>query len=156
MSPSTLLRIAAAVALIQFFAHGALFVRAKPIHGETEVAVVTTMKAQRFNFGGSMRSYWDMYFGYGLEAAFICLVEAILFWQLAAIADTMPAMVRPIVALFLVANVMHAILVTRYFFWTPLVPDLLIALLLAWAMVVSGRVRPPSARTMSQSSISPH
>jgi hypothetical protein len=81
-----------------------------------------------------------MYFGYGLEAAFICLVEAILFWQLAAIAGTAPAMVRPIVALFLMANIAHAILVTRYFFRVPLVPDALIALLLACTMVISGRV----------------
>jgi len=38
-----------------------------------------------------------------------------------------------------VANVAHAILVTRYFFLVPLVPDILIALLLAWTLVMSGR-----------------
>jgi hypothetical protein len=139
MTTSTLLRVTAVVALLQFFGHAALFVRAKPTHGDAEVTVVAAMKAHRFNFGGSMRSYWDMYFGYGLEAAFICLVEAILFWQLATIAGTTPAMERPIIALFLVANLAHAILVTRYFFLVPLVPDILIALLLAWAMVISGR-----------------
>ena len=139
MTTSTLLRITAVVALLQFFGHAALFVRAKPTHGDAEVTVVAAMKAHRFNFGGSMRSYWEMYFGYGLEAAFICLVEAILFWQLAIIAGTTPAMVRPIIALFLVANVAHAILVTRYFFLVPLVPDILIALLLAWTLVMSGR-----------------
>src|SRR5437899_1038987 len=37
------------------------------------------------------------------------------------------------------ANVAHAILVMRYFFLVPLVPDILIALLLAWSMVISGR-----------------
>ena len=90
-----------------------------------------------------MRSYWDMYFGYGLEAAFICLVEAVLFWQLATIAGAAPAMVRPIVVLFLVANIAHAILVSRYFFLTPLVPDVVIALLLTWTMVISGRGHAP-------------
>src|SRR2546426_9055191 len=83
MTTSTLLRVTAVVALLQFFGHAALFVRAQPTHGDAEVTVVAAMKAHRFNFGGSMRSYWDMYYGYGLEAAFICLVEAILFWQLA-------------------------------------------------------------------------
>ena len=136
---STLLRVTAVIALLQFFGHAALFVRARPTHGDAEVTVVAAMKAHRFNFGGSMRSYWDMYFGYGLEAAFICLVEAILFWQLATIAGTTPAIVRPTIALFLVANVAHAILVMRYFFLVPLVPDILIALLLAWSMVISGR-----------------
>lgn len=140
MTAPILLRATAALALLQFVAHGALFVRAKPTHGDTELAVVAAMKANLFNFGGSMRSYWDMYFGYGLEAAFICLVEAILFWLLASVAGAAPAVVRPIVALFLVANVAHAILMTRYFFWVPMVPDILIAVLLAWTLVVLGRV----------------
>ena len=139
MTAPTLLRVTAVVALLQFVAHGLLFVRARPTHGDAEVAVVTSMKATRFNFGGSMRSYWDMYFGYGLEAAFICLVEAVLFWLLAGVAGTAPAIVRPIVALFLVANVAHAILMTRYFFLVPMVPDILIALLLGWTLVISGR-----------------
>jgi hypothetical protein len=140
MTASTLLRASAVVALLQFVAHGVLFVRTKPTHGDAEVAVLAAMKANRFDFGGSMRSYWDMYFGYGLEAAFICLVEAILLWLLANVAVTAPAVVRPIIMLFLVANVAHAILVTRYFFLVPLVPDILIALLLAWILVMSGRV----------------
>lgn len=139
ISTPVLLRVAAVVALLQFFGHAGLFLRAKPTHGEAEIAVVTAMKTHRFSFGGSMRSYWDMYFGYGLEAAFICLVEAVLFWQLASIAGPAPAVVRPIVALFLVANVAHAILVTRYFFLIPLVPDVLISLLLAWIVLISGR-----------------
>src|SRR3989449_5934265 len=124
MTTPTLLRVTAVIALLQFFGHAALFVRARPTHGDAEVTVVAAMKAHRFNFGGSMRSYWDMYFGYGLEAAFICLVEAILFWQLATIAGTTPAIVRPTIALFLVTNVAHAILVMRYFFLVPLVPDI--------------------------------
>jgi hypothetical protein len=135
MTTASLLRVAAIVALLQFTAHGAVFVRAKPTHGESEIAVVRAMKDHQFDFGGSKRSYWDMYFGYGLEAAFICLVEAILFWQLAASAAVAPAMVKPIVVLFLSANVGHAFLVTRYFFLVPLVPDVLISSLLAWALI---------------------
>jgi len=139
MTTSALLRTAAVVALLQFVGHGLLFIRAKPSHGETEVAVVQAMKDHRFDFGGSVRSYWDMYFGYGVEAAGICLVEAVLFWQLAAIAGTAPAMVRPIVALALAANVAHALLVMRFFFLVPLVPDALIALLLGWALFSASR-----------------
>src|SRR5207248_9043435 len=141
ISTPTLLRVAAVVALLQFFGHTALFLRAKPTHGDAEVAVVTAMRAHRFSFGGSLRSYWDMYFGYGVEAAFICLVEAILFWQLATIAAVAPTMVRPIVALFLRANVAHAILVTRYFFLCALIPVILIVLLLACTLEISGRSR---------------
>ena len=135
MTTSSLLRVTAIVALLQFAAHGALFVRAKPTHGEPEIAVVQAMKDHQFDFGGSKRSYWDMYFGYGLEAAFICLVEAILFWQLATIATAAPAAAKPIMVLFLLGNVAHAFLVTRYFFVVPLIPDVLIAALLACALM---------------------
>jgi len=37
---------------------------------------------------------------------------------------------------FVAANVAHAILVTRFFFLTPLIPDVVIAVLLAWALVI--------------------
>src|SRR5437899_12941813 len=101
MTKPTPLRVTAVIALLQFFGHAALFVRARPTHGDAEVTVVAAMKAHRFNFGGSMRSYWDMYFGYGLEAARIFLVEASLFLQLAAIAGWTPTVGRPMIPLFL-------------------------------------------------------
>src|SRR5438045_8081996 len=110
MTTSTMLRIAAVVAMLQFLGHSALFMRAKTTHGSAEVAVVESMNAHRFNFGSSMRSYWDMYFGYGIQAAFVCLIEAILFWQLAGIAKTAPTMTSPIIVLYLIANVAHAFL----------------------------------------------
>jgi hypothetical protein len=137
MTPSTLLRIAAVVALLQFAGHGALFLRAKPTHGPAEVAVVTAMKQNRFNFGGSTRSYWDMYFGYGMEAAAVCLLEAILLWQLASIIRVAPGLIRPLIALVLIANLAHIVLVVRYFFLVPLVPDVVISALLTLVLASS-------------------
>jgi hypothetical protein len=123
-----LLRVLSLVAFVQFAGHGALFVRAKPSHGPAEVAVVEAMQSNRFTFAASPRSYWDMYFGYGLEAAAICLVEAILFWQLARIAARDSGLVRPIAWLFLAANVGHFVMLTMYFaFPLPMVFDTLIA-----------------------------
>src|SRR5713101_4773791 len=137
MTTSTLLRVTAVVALLQFFGHGALFVRAKPTHGDAEVTVVSAMKAHRFNFGGSMRSYWQMYFGYGLEAAFVCLVEAVLFWQLAAIGVRDATLIRPVAVLFAVANGAHFVMLAHYFaFPLPMAFDAIIAVgLLAAAAV---------------------
>ena len=104
MTANLLLRIVAVVAFLQFVGHGAMFVRARPTHGPDEVAVVDAMRAHTFAFAASPRSYWDMYFGYGLEAAVVCLVEAVLFWQLAGAASTAPALVRSIALLFAAAN----------------------------------------------------
>jgi hypothetical protein len=131
---STLLRIAAVVAVIQFGGHLTLFLRARPTHGPGEVAVVAAMKGERFDFGGAKRSYWEMYTGYGIEAALVCLVEAILLWLLASLAMASPTLARPIIWLVLGANIGHAILVLRYFFFVPLVPDLLIVGLTAAAL----------------------
>jgi len=123
-----LLRAAAVLAFVQFLGHGALFVRAAPRHGAAEVAVVEAMRTNEFDFGGRMRSYWDMYFGYGLQAAFACLVEAVLLWQLAVIATPDPASIRPIAMLVAAANIAHIALIARYFgFLLPIAFDGLIA-----------------------------
>ena len=132
-----LLRILALVAFVQFVGHGLLFVRARPTHGPREEAVVAAMRTERFAFAAAPRSYWNMYFGYGLEAAFVCLVEAILFWQLAGIATSDPALVRPIILLFAGANVAHFVMLARYFaFPLPMAFDAIIAIGLVIAAVL--------------------
>src|SRR5260370_41344365 len=93
------------------------------------------MKSHRFNFLGSQRSYWDFYFGYALEAAFICLIEAVLFWQLAGGASTSPLLIRPIAGLFFLFNAVLVLLVWRYFFITPMIPDVLIMASLGFAFL---------------------
>jgi len=135
MDPIVLLRTAAILAGLQGFAHGALFVSAKPRHGAAEVAVIEAMKTNRF-FAGATRSYWDMYFGYGLIAAGVCLVEGVLLWQLGQVAAAKPALPRPIIGLIIAANIGHVLLVARYFmFVVPMIFDLLIAALLIWTYV---------------------
>ena len=135
MSAALLLRLASVVAFLQWGAHTMLFLRSTPKHGPEEVAVVEAMRTHYFAFGGASRSYWDFYFGYGLMAAFVVLVEAVLFWQLAGGAAAARPLVRSVAVLFLVYNVGHALLAGRYFFVTPIIPDILIALVLLAAIV---------------------
>jgi hypothetical protein len=138
MNTTIILRIAAVLAAVQGTAHSVLFLTAKPRHGAAEVAVIEVMKSNRF-FAGATRSYWDFYFGYGLLAAAACFVQAILFWQLGKIATSHPTLVRPMVGLFVLANVGHALLIARYFsLYITIAFDLLIAACLAWAFVVAG------------------
>jgi len=139
MKPVTILRVAAAIALLQFIGHATLFLTYVPKHGAQEIAVVQAMRDHIFNFSGMQRSYWDMYFGYGLMAAINCLFEAALFWQLAAIAKTSARLVQPVVALFLVANLVYAALVWIYFFPLPSYFDLAIGLCLGMALF-AGRI----------------
>ena len=135
MSASLAFRVASVVAVLQWAAHTTMFVRATPKHGAEEAAVVQAMQSHRFDFAGASRSYWDFYYGYGLMAAFVVLIEAVLFWQLAGAATTAPALTRSIAALFLAFNIGHALLAARYFFVTPIVPDVLIAVCLAAGVI---------------------
>ena len=139
MTTATLLRTAAGLAAVQGIAHGTLFLRAKPRHGPAEIAVIQAMQSKRFDFAGATRSYWDFYIGYGLEAAAACVVEAVLFWQLARMAQSQPALVRPTVVLFVLVNIGHALLAARYFFYVPIVFDLLIAFCLGAACVTAAQ-----------------
>jgi hypothetical protein len=135
----TLLRIAAALALVQALAHTAMFLNMHPTHGADEIAVVSAMKSHAFMFGGFSRTYWDMYFGYGLLAALVVFVEAVLFWLLAALAMDDARHLRPIVGLFILYNLAHAALLSRYFFAIPIVADLVVAAALLAAFIAAGR-----------------
>jgi len=109
-----------------------------PRHGAEEVAVIETMKAHHFDVMGSVRSYWDFLFGYGLSVSITLLVQAILFWQLAALAKSNPVWIRPIVALFLFNCIGIAIVSWKYFFIGPTVTQLLVAACLGVAFVKAG------------------
>ena len=134
-----LLRTAAVIALLQFVAHTSIFVFSTPRHGPAEAVVIEAMKSHSFDFSGSVRSYWDLYFGYGLLAALNCLIEAVLFWQLATLAARSLRDIRPIIALFAAANLAYAAMVLKFFFFVPLVPDLAIAACLGGALLSSRR-----------------
>lgn len=97
--------------------------------------MIEAMKSNAFNFSGAVRSYWDFYTGYGLEAGAVCLVEAVIMWQLATIAAVQPTLIRTVVATLMLANIAHVALIARYFFYLPIVFDVAIAACLAWACV---------------------
>jgi hypothetical protein len=137
MTAPLLLRIVAVVALLQFIGHGTLFVRARPVHGPEETAIVAAMHSRAFRFAAAPRTYWDMYFGYGLEAAFVCLIEAVLFWLMSGASLGDSGLVRSVAILFAVANIAHGIMVARYFaFPVPILFDALIALGLSTVAIV--------------------
>ena len=139
MKPATLFRLAALLALVQFLAHTSLLMTYQPAHGPEEVAVVQAMKDHLFSFSGFQRSYWDMYFGYGLFSAFNCLLEAMLLWFLAGVARTAPRQAAVAAGIFLLANLVYAGLVFRFFFALPGIFDLALAVLMILILVVSRR-----------------
>jgi hypothetical protein len=142
MKPTSLLRLASVLALLQFTAHTGLFTSYAPVHGAAEVAVVEAMKSHHFAFQGFSRSYWDFYFGYGLLSAFTCLIEAVLFWKLAMLARKNGSVIRSVIALFCLANIGFAAFCWKFFIVTPIVLDVLIAACLGLAFVGLRRSEP--------------
>jgi len=145
MKLAAVFRIAAVVALVQFIGHGTLFLTYEPKHGPEEIAVMQAMRTHYFSFSGYVRSYWDMYFGYGLFSAFNCLIEALLFWFLAPFADSAGRRIMPIAAIFLFANLGYTALIARYFFALPGYFDVTLSLLMIAALALALRRLPHAA-----------
>jgi hypothetical protein len=148
MKLSTVFRVAAVIALVQFIGHATLFLTYRPTHGPQELAVVRDMQTHYFSFSGYVRSYWQMYIGYGLFSALNCLIEALLFWFIAPLADSAGRRLIPIAATFLFANVGYTALIARFFFALPGYFDITLSLLMMLALVSAVRRLPGSGTTL--------
>jgi hypothetical protein len=127
------LRIASVLTLIHCVLHTVGGVFGTPKHGAEEIAVIEAMKSHRFDFLGSVRSYWDFFFGYGLFVTIALLVLSTFFWQLATFARTNPVWIRSVLVVFGLNFVGMTIVSWRFFFAGPAVVELLIAACLAVA-----------------------
>lgn len=135
------LRIASVLAIVHALLHTIGGVLSKPSHGAPEIAVIEAMKSRSFNVMGSMRTYWDFFYGYGWLLGLALLVEGILFWQLATIAKTNAAPIRPIIMLFCLNFVVTTVIAWKYFFIAPAVTEILIAAFLAAAYFAASSAR---------------
>ena len=133
MRTTLFLRIASVLAIIHAILHTIGGMLSKPNNGAPEVAVIEAMKSRSFNVMGSMRTYWDFFYAYGWLLGLALLVQGILFWQLATIAKTNAASIRPIIMLFCLNFVVTTVIAWKYFFIAPAVTEILIAAFLAAA-----------------------
>jgi hypothetical protein len=141
MRTTLFLRIASVLAIIHSILHTIGGVLSKPNNGAPEIAIIEAMKSRAFNVMGSMRTYWDFFFGYGLIVTITLLVQGVLFWQLGNIAKTNGAQIRPILLLFCFNFIATTIVAWKYFFIAPAVTELLIAAFLAGAYFTAASAR---------------
>jgi len=127
------LRIAAVLTFIHAVLHtvGGVFGSVGP--GPASVAAAA-MKANQFLVIGHMRSYWDFYRGLGLTVTICLTAEAVLFWQLGSLAKTDGRRLRPILITFMIAYAVLAVNSNAYFFFGPVVAEILIAACLGAAI----------------------
>ena len=140
MRTTLFLRIASVLAIIHAILHTIGGMLSKPNNGAPEIAIIEAMKSHSFNVMGSMRTYWDFFFGYGWLVAITLLVQGILFWQLGVIAKTNPAPIRPIILLFCFNFIATTVVAFKYFFIAPAITELLIAAFLAGAYFAADSV----------------
>ena len=138
MKAPLLLRIAAVITFLYFAGHTA-GIPWTPGLGPGERPVIEAMKSHPFDMDGFRRTYWDLYFGFGLIISGYLLVQAVVLWQIGSLAKTDPLRVRPIVASFFVAFLVNAVLSWKYFFAIPLIMAVAISVCLALAVVMAGR-----------------
>ena len=139
MKPEHFLRAAAGLT----FVHALLNTFAGLLSGTSlnreEAALLTSMKSLKFDAMGSLRTYWDFYFGFGLFLTVNLLLLTVLMWKLAALVKTEPTQARPFIASICAAFLAFAALSGTYFFIAPFVIEMMVAVLLALAFQMSRR-----------------
>lgn len=147
MKPHVLLRVASMLTLIHAILHTFGGLLSAPSRGQEELAVLTAMKAFRFDVMGSPRSYWDFYFGFGLFLTATLVLISMLLWQLAVLVRVSPASARPLMASLCASFIAFAVLSWMYFFIAPLLTELVIAVCIGLAYV--------SSRQAAQAAVAP-
>jgi len=105
--------------------------------GETDV--LRAMRSVRFDAGGVSRTYMDFYMGFGWTLAVFMLLQAVLLWQIAAIAKRDAPSVRPMIASFFIATVASACVSWILILPIPVIFSALLAACLAFAFFTAGR-----------------
>lgn len=139
------LRTASVLSLVLAAGHSAGGLKSWSPVGESEVLRV--MRSFKLDAQGVQRSYLDFYLGFGWSLSVYLLLQAVLLWQIAKLNDASPMSARPMIAPFVIANVMGAALAGQFIFATPTAFFLAIAGCLIAASAVQ---RTPSSSQASQ------
>jgi hypothetical protein len=126
MRPTLWLRAASILTLIHAALHTIGGVYGAPAPGPQQIAV-DAMKANTFLVMGHTRSMWAFYHGMGLAVTIFLVVEAIVFWVLGTLIRDKKVDLRDLIVVFVIGYMAFAALSIRYFFFAPVIVELLIA-----------------------------
>jgi len=133
MTTTVWLRIASVISLIFTLGHTLGGLKKWSPMGDN--GVLQTMTAVRFDTMGANRSYLDFYMGFGWSISVTMVMQTVLLWQMASLARTAPASVRPMIAVIGLATVVCAIIAWRYLFPVPALFSIALVIPLAAAYV---------------------
>lgn len=135
MTTTLLLRIASVISLLFTAGHSFGGLRKWSPMGENEV--LAAMTAVRFDTMGANRSYLDFFLGFGWSISVAMLLQTVLLWQMASLARTDVANVRPMIAVFALATLASGIIAWRFIFPVPALFSGVLFIALAAAHVVA-------------------
>jgi D-alanyl-lipoteichoic acid acyltransferase DltB (MBOAT superfamily) len=144
MKPTIYLRIASVMTFIHSVLHTIGGVFSKPDPG-ISATTWAAMKANEFTVFGLTRSYFMFYRGLGLGVTIVLTAEAIVFWQLGTLAKSDAARLRPVMATFMIAYLVFAVNSYAFFFFGPVVAEILIAACLGMAIATAKAGEPAPA-----------
>jgi hypothetical protein len=135
VTPTLLLRIASVISLIFTAGHTSGGLSQWSPMGDNPV--LKSMTEVRFDTMGANRSYLDFFMGFGWSISVLMLMETILLWQLASLAKTEPARVRPMIAVIGLATVGTGVIAWRFIFPVPALFSAMLAIALGLAYVAA-------------------
>jgi hypothetical protein len=133
MKPTVLLRIAAAISAL--FAAGHLLGGLQQWNPMGANPVFALMATQHFPVEGASRSYLDFYLGLGWSSEVFLLLQTLILWQMASLAKSNAAQLRPMIAALAIAAAANGLIAWRFILVVPalMALALFIALVLAFA-----------------------
>lgn len=135
MTTTLLLRIASVISLLFTAGHTLGGLKKWSPMGENEV--LKAMTAVRFDTMGTSRSYLDFFMGFGWSLSVAMLMQTVLLWQLASLARTDVAHVRPMIAVFALATLASGVIAWRFLFPVPALFSCVLLIALVAAYVVA-------------------
>ena len=138
MKPTLLLRIAAVISAL--FAAGHLVGGLQQWNPMGANPVFALMTQQHFPVGGASRSYLDLYLGLGWSSEVFLLLQAIILWQMAALARSDAARLSPMIAALAIAAAATGLIAWRFILVVPALFALALCGALVLAFVAARRV----------------
>ena len=125
------LRAAAVLSVLLAAGHSAGGLKSWSPIGESDV--LRAMRSFRMDAQGVQRSYLDFYLGFGWSLSVYLILQAVLLWQIATLDKVSPASARPMIAVFVIANALGAVVAEQFIFAIPMAFFLAIAGCLSFA-----------------------
>lgn len=137
LSATRWLRLASGLTLLFAAGHAMGATESWSPPGETDV--LRSMRAFQFDVSGAIRTYWHFYMGFGVYITVFLLMQAVLLWQLAAVARVNPTLVRPLIGAVGVASLIGTAVIWAFIFAVPALISLACTVCVGLAFVSASR-----------------